>query len=173
MKVTKIEKWHDKDTCLRLAKYLDDNVKRLGKPNVEPFFNEREIDLASVDDEKIAEIMREASADVAGIISDEYGIEVYPEYTDLVLWRKGMDMNVHKDNDHTHFHHRTFSAVLYLTTSAGGATTFPTISEFVDPKAGTLVYYPSSLPHGVNTVSDNKRRTLAMWFTTVERMREQ
>ena len=159
--------------CTILSAFLETNVRRLGKKNIEPFFSWRQINYASVDSLRVRKIMDRVRQDIAGLLSDAlHAGTVYPEYTDLVLWQPGQHMNVHQDNLPPHFEHRLYSSILYLTSCHGGATVFPTVGIEVPPEAGRMITYPSSLPHGVRPVVSGKRHTLASWYTGDVKRRE-
>ena len=155
------------DDCETLSGFLEGNVRRLGMENIEPFFSYRQISYSRVDHRHVKEIMDGARRRIARILRDRLhgGDAVYPEYTDLVLWREGQRMNVHKDNLPPHFEHRLYSSILYLTECRGGATMFPELGIEVPPEAGRMIAYPSSTLHGVRPVVAGKRHTLASWYT--------
>lgn len=152
--------------CETLSAFLEENVRRLGQENVEPFFSWRQINYANVDRRRVREIMDAARNRVAALLCEElYDGVLYPEYTDLVLWREGQNMNIHRDNLPPNFEHRLYSSVLYLTGCEGGATVFPELGIEVPPEAGKMIAYSSSTPHGVRRVVAGKRHTLASWYT--------
>ena len=160
--------------CAALSGFLEGNVKRLGRENVEPFFSYRQIDYAGVDDRRVKAIMDEARHRIAALLGGALhaGGALYPEYTDLVLWREGQSMNVHRDDLPPHFEHRLYSSVVYLTECEGGATVFPGPGIEVPPQAGRMIAYPASMPHGVRPVGAGKRHTLASWYTGDAERRE-
>lgn len=159
--------------CAILSAFLETNVRRLGGENIEPFFSHRQINYARVDSLRVRKIMDGARRRIAGLLSDGlHGGTLYPEYTDLVLWREGQHMNVHRDDLPPHFEHRLYSSIVYLTSCRGGSTIFPTVGIEVPPQAGRMIAYPSSLPHGVRPVVSGKRYTLASWYTGDARRRE-
>lgn len=155
------------EECTALSEFLEANVKRLGRENVEPFFSYRQISYASVDSLRVREIMDGVRTRIAALLSDGLhgGGVLYPEYTDLVLWSEGQSMNIHKDNLPPHFEHRLYSSILYLTTCQGGATIFPEFGIEVPPEAGRMIAYPASVPHGVHPLMAGRRHTLASWYT--------
>ena len=154
--------------CETLSGFLEGNVKRLGRENIEPFFSYRQISYASVDDWRVKAIMDGARKRIAALLGDRLhggGAPLYPEYTDLVLWRPGQSMNVHRDDLPPHFEHRLYSSVLYLTQCEGGATVFPEPGIEVPPQVGRMIAYPASMPHGVRPIAAGRRYTLASWYT--------
>ncbi len=153
--------------CETLSEFLEGNVRRLGRENIEPFFSYRQISYASVDQGRVKEIMDEARKRIAALLCARLhgGDALYPEYTDLVLWREGQSMNVHRDDLPPHFEHRLYSSILYLTECEGGSTVFPGPGIEVPPDVGRMIAYPSSMPHGVRPIASGKRHTLASWYT--------
>lgn len=153
--------------CGLLSRFLEENVRRLGQENIEPFFSYREISYANVDCPQAKALMNGARNRIAALVSGALhgGGALYPEYTDLVLWREGQGMNVHRDNLPPNFEHRLYSSILYLTECEGGATVFPEPGIEVPPETGRMIAYPSSMPHGVRPVAAGKRHTLASWYT--------
>lgn len=152
--------------CATLSAYLEDNVRRLGRQNIEPFFSWRQISYAAADNRRVRRIMDRTRRRIAAILSTTLHHDtLYPEYTDLVLWREGQHMNVHRDNLPPHFEHRLYASILYLTACHGGATRFPTLGLEVPPETGRMIAYPAALPHGVRPVVSGTRHTLASWYT--------
>ncbi len=159
--------------CAVLSAYLETNVRRLGRRNIDPFFSYRQISYAGVDSPRVRKIMDRVRHRIASILSDGlHGDVVYPEYTDLVLWREGQHMNIHRDDLPPHFEHRLYSSILYLTSCHGGATVFPTAGIEVPPEVGRMIAFPSSLLHGVRPVVSGRRHTLASWYTGDAERRE-
>ena len=156
------------DDCAILSRFLEGNVKRLGRENVEPFFSYRQINYANVDHRRVREIMDGVRNRIAAFLCG--GLHgagaLYPEYTDLVLWREGQSMDVHRDDLPPNFEHRLYSSVLYLTECKGGSTAFPELGIEVPPEVGRMIAYPASMPHGVRPIVAGKRHTLASWYTS-------
>ena len=102
-------------------------MRRLGRENIEPFFSYRQISYACVDQSRAKEIMDRVRRRIAVLLCAKLhgGGALYPEYTDLVLWREGRSMNVHRDNLPPNFEHRLYSSLLSLTECEGGSTVFP------------------------------------------------
>ena len=152
--------------CEALSAFLEENVRRLGRENIEPFFSWRQISYASADCPRVREIMDAARNRIAARLCEAlHDGALYPEYTDLVLWREGQSMNVHRDNLPPHFEHRLYSSIVYLSDCEGGATMFPELGIEVPAETGKMIAYPSSTPHGVRRVRAGKRHTLASWYT--------
>ena len=155
------------EVCTTLSKFLIGNVRRLGRENVEPFFSYRQINYTNVDSSSVRKAMDEVRRRIAALASVGLhgGGVLYPEYTDLVVWREGPGMNVHRDDLAPHFRHRLYSSILYLTQCEGGATLFPEYGIEVPPETGRMIVYPSSLLHGVSPITGGVRNTLASWYT--------
>ena len=160
--------------CAALSGFLEGNVRRLGRENVEPFFSYRQIDYARVDDPRVKTIMDDARRRIAALVGGRLhaGGALYPEYTDLVLWREGQSMGAHRDDLPPHFEHRLYASILYLTECEGGATMFPELGIEVPPEAGRMIAYPASVPHGVRPVGAGRRHVLASWYTADAGRRE-
>jgi hypothetical protein len=138
------------------------------------YFNGKTIDYKNINNYEIKRLVNSFKFDAtvkAREIFDEP--ELYPDYTDLVLWGPGSGMLVHSDNSDlegnpNYCSWRAFSAVCYLNDDyLGGETFFPTKGPlFIKPKKGKMVFYPSSLEfrHGVTTVVGT-RYTIPIWFT--------
>jgi predicted 2-oxoglutarate/Fe(II)-dependent dioxygenase YbiX len=118
---------------------------------------------------------------IAILGSNCYGMMLYPNFTDLVLWRPGMKMDVHKDTPYgkpgdieyrPELIHRYISCVLYLNESyQGGETIVHTIrgEQYVSiPKTGSIIFFYSDDRnfHSVNEIKSGNRYTLPIWFTT-------
>ena len=149
------------ERCDALAAYLTANVRRLGRPNVEPFFSYRQIALGAVDNLEIWVTISRVKAELSSLVGPEY----WPDYTDLVLWREGMEMGAHVDNLPPHFPHRQYSALVYLNECEGGETFFPDTGKAVAPQKGRMILFPSGERHGVTRISKGERYTLASWLT--------
>ena len=147
--------------CDALAAYLRANVRRLGRPNVEPFFSYRQIAFPAVDSVSVRDTMSQVKSDIAAQVGPNH----WPDYTDLVLWREGMDMGAHVDNLPPHFPHRQYSALVYLNTCEGGETFFPDLGKAVAPRTGRMILFPSGERHGVTRITKGERYTLACWLT--------
>ena len=113
---------------------------------------------------------------------DFFQKDLYPEYTDLVAWKNGEDMNVHSDSFHmdgsprdsrgSHKDWRYCGGVLYLNDDyAGGETYFPKFNIQVKPETGKLSLFMADWEHmhGVRRVTQGRdpiaRYTMPIWFT--------
>lgn len=111
---------------------------------------------------------------VTDLVSSSYGEQVYPNFTDIVLWRAGRSMNRHKDNGYTEddqLRARAYTVISYMNDNYEGGETFikSENGDYIStPKKGTIVILRSDEEneHGVNIVKSGIRVTLPMWFTT-------
>lgn len=113
-------------------------------------------------------------------IIEHFGEYCYPENTELTRWFPGDNMSVHADNswpeeakeqmkDHPHpTAYRDYSGIFYLNDAYGGGEIyFPRLDVEIKPKIGSCVIFPSGLDHihGVKTVEEHNRYTIAVWYT--------
>ena len=157
-----------------LIDYYDDTFKR--RLSRHPFWDKRVLQCHSITQPKvrklIASIQYKVIIKCCKFFNEEY---VYPDHTDIVTWRSGMELKPHVDNMHIYnpylkhnTPHRDYSSIIYLNDNyEGGNTIFPNQNYKTTPKAGKLIVFPSgsSHPHGVTEVTSGVRYTLAMWFT--------
>jgi Rps23 Pro-64 3,4-dihydroxylase Tpa1-like proline 4-hydroxylase len=114
-------------------------------------------------------------------IIEHFGEYCYPENTELTRWFPGDSMSVHADNswpeeakeqmkDQPHpTAYRDYSGIFYLNDAYGGGEIyFPKLDFEVKPKKGSCVIFPSGIDHehGVQTVAEHHRYTIAVWYTT-------
>lgn len=107
------------------------------------------------------------------LVNSHYKQIVYPHFADFVVWRKGMEMGLHKDNGYngnTYLAARKYSMVAYLNDDYTGGETVVKFDdkEYVSvPKKGSVVIFKSNEEclHSVNKVIEGTRFTLATWFT--------
>lgn len=145
---------------------------RVGR-NPEPIFNGRTIPYNHVKDTRIKRYVNRFRFDSTMQTIVTYGKKVYPDYTDLVYWPKGIKMDVHSDAYYPdgspgRFPWRKYSGVLYLNDDyEGGKTYFPNQKVEITPEKGKLLIFPSDLehPHGVSEVLSGERYTMPIWWT--------
>lgn len=140
-----------------------------------PWQDNDHIPLGEVTNADIRAIIKRHRDTVAKLVTDSFNVEVYPHFTDLVLWRKGRKMPLHKDNGYgestSSLFPRHFSSVTYLNDDFVGGETIikdvDTIRYESKPKIGSVVIFTSDerCLHGVNEVISGTRLTMPIWFT--------
>jgi Rps23 Pro-64 3,4-dihydroxylase Tpa1-like proline 4-hydroxylase len=168
------------EECRMLFDYLDKNTKKQNYLNKNlPWLYGNHLVIESIEDEKIKQLGIFVSVKTAEYLSDFYGVKLYPNFSDLVLWDTGCYMHRHVDNLGENLFMRYVSAVLYLNENFVGGSTFvsvngPNSEDFVtNPSTGTMFSFLSDNKnaHGVTEIIDGKRGTLAMWFTKDEKFK--
>ena len=174
--IYRIDNAIDATICETLSVFLI-NAKR-GKINkfgnkILPWSDNDTISWNRIEDLEIKNIISNIKIQITDIVSQHYGVEVFPNFTDLVLWRSGRYMGFHKDNGYTDddgLHVRKFSTVLYLNDNfTGGETVIVNEdgSNYIShPKIGSLLMFVSDdrCIHKVNKIISGSRTTLATWF---------
>tara|TARA_Y100000287_G_scaffold171762_1_gene158441 strand:- start:1258 stop:1797 length:540 start_codon:yes stop_codon:yes gene_type:complete len=141
--------------------------------NGEELFDGRTIPYKYVDEDTVKSIMNQFRFNSTFQAITSFQKRLYPEYTDLVYWPVGMNMEVHSDatdlqGQPAKYPWRTVSGVIYLNDDyQGGETYFPNQNIKIIPKKGKLVLFPSNLEykHGVTQVIAGDRYTMPIWFT--------
>tara|TARA_B100000424_G_scaffold9860_1_gene7406 strand:+ start:138 stop:797 length:660 start_codon:yes stop_codon:yes gene_type:complete len=157
-----------------LIDYYDNTFKR--RLSRYSFWDERVLQCHSITKPKVRKLIASIQYKVIVKCCKFFDEEcVYPDHTDIVTWKSGMELKPHVDNMHIYnpdlkhnTPHRDYSSIIYLNDNyEGGNTIFPNQNYKTTPKAGKLIVFPSgsSHPHGVTEVTSGVRYTLAMWFT--------
>jgi len=147
--------------------------------NKMPWETSDTINPATIKDANIKNIIIKNVKILTEIVSKDFNEQVYPHFTDIVLWRKGKKMAMHTDDASNHtdkklgepFAPRHYSAVVYINDNYTGGQTFISLNEnetyYSNPKAGSVLIFTSDekCPHGVTEVTDGNRVTLPTWFT--------
>ena len=102
---------------------------------------------------------------------------IFPEFTNLVFWKKGKGMPSHYDAATSDVSARDYSCILYLNDDYEGGETYFKKSRIslnqksISPKKGSILLFPSDKKHlhGVNKVKEGERYTLASWWTRDEK----
>lgn len=80
------------------------------------------------------------------------------DISDLIAYRPGTGMGLHRDNVNPDDLINVFGVVIYLNDNyLGGEIYYPDIGLSVKPKAGSLVVHPAGLLHGVKEVEEGVR----------------
>ena len=156
--------------CNKLIEYQKNN-----SPNNfdKGFWNSRIVQNYDKSIEKITDYIH---SKISVLCSEFYQEDyVYLEFTNLVYWGPGMELEPHADNYFIHeptkphySQHRDYSSILYLNDNfRGGETYFPESNFSIEPKVGRLAIFTSGSNHihGVKKVLSGDRYTLATWFT--------
>jgi predicted 2-oxoglutarate/Fe(II)-dependent dioxygenase YbiX len=111
------------------------------------------------------------------LVGKHYNTFVYPNFSDIVVWRTGMYMDFHKDDGNEGpmkhaFAPRKYSMIAYLNDNyVSGETVvrFEDGSEYTNvPKKGSVFFFKANEEclHKVNAISKGTRYTYAIWFAT-------
>jgi len=175
--------------CERITDYLKvvftDDEKDLNKM---PWHNNDSLDFKTIKNSDLLFFIKKLRFEIALLASECYNSILYPNFTDLVLWRKGMKMAEHKDtpygNPGDNFYRaelieRYVSCVIYLNDDyIGGETIITNLKgeRYISvPKTGSVIFFFSDDRHihSVNEIKEGKRYTLPIWFTKNPRALEE
>ena len=164
------------DMCNSIIEYINSKIdKEKMICDGMPWHNNDTIQYSDVDNSDIKFLLDSQRFVISQLVYDQFKEIVFPHFTDLVVWRKSMSMDIHKDNGYDEsdadISTRKYSAVLYLNDNYSGGETFIKRQDKEDyisiPKQGSLLIFKSNEEclHGVNQVTDGTRYTLASWYT--------
>ena len=169
----------DEDVCKELYNLLTVMKKYNSfylEKNVMPWHQNDTLPYNEITDSILKKKISQYRMNVSKLIEEIIEETVYPNFTDIVLWRPGRFMNEHKDDGYQgpnedQFICRHITSVTYCNDDYVGGETF--IKNEYDgyydctPKTGSLVFFPSDdrCTHGVRTVLENNRVTLSTWYT--------
>jgi predicted 2-oxoglutarate/Fe(II)-dependent dioxygenase YbiX len=167
----------DIETCDAIYDYMISSKEHLDQQDIKkmPWQEGDTTSYSSIKELAIKEKIKSYKSKINNIISECFKVETYPHFSDLVLWRTGRQMWWHKDNgyewDKDVFKPRKFSCVCYLNDSFTGGETLIKQGEEIytsTPKKGSLVCFTSDerCEHRVTEVTSGTRLTLAIWFAT-------
>lgn len=173
MKIYEFENFLLDSECDILIKWFNETDKM--PTNNSNLFNGRQINYVNIQDERVKKLVNYFRFKTTKLAMEVFNeVELYPNYTDVVLWEPGGGMLVHSDNSNSDgtpntCSYRDYSGVLYLNDDfLGGETFFPDHGpRFIKPKKGKLALYPSTIEynHGVSTIVGKNRYTMPIWFT--------
>lgn len=140
-------------------------------------WNERFINLNSIQEPKIIEIVNDIVQRIQTRIEDRNNCKIIPETVQLVRWRPGDKLDPpHADAEQldgsTHpYPNRHYSALVYLNnTFKGGQIFFPKqqLRPVISP--GLMVNFTGTVEHlhGVTEVTAGMRYTIVVFFTRVD-----
>jgi hypothetical protein len=164
----------DQDTCQQLYQYVLSVHKsfEIDKQKV-PWLEGDSFSWYNIPDKSLKKSIYESKRIANLLINKSFNRTVYPEFTDIVLWRAGRKMGRHLDNGfltHATLKYRVISSVIYINDDYTGGETFIATEHGTDyiskPKAGSMVCFLSNEQnkHGVNEVTSGNRVTLPIWY---------
>lgn len=166
------------EECNSIIDYLltEKAVDKIVKHGM-PWENSDNLSFIDVKDKKVRAMIDRYRFTLTQLVYETYREIAYPHFSDLVVWRKDMEMGFHKDNgyegsDQNIFRIRKYSAILYLNDNyLGGETVIKQENkpDFVSvPKQGSVTIFKSNEEcfHGVNQIKKGTRYTIASWFST-------
>ena len=144
-------------------------------------YNGRRIPLENIRSYEVRRAMRKAQYVAISNIFASYKDQVFPEQSEIMRWKVGMDQNPHidkmagidADGKQVDVYPETaWAAIVYLNDSyEGGKTYFESCPELpmgyeITPQRGKIVMFEGmEFYHGVSKVRRSERYTIAMWFT--------
>jgi len=162
------------DSCQQLYQYVLSLHKPLeiDKQKV-PWAEGDSFSWFDIPDKKLKKSIYQSKCIATQLISECFKKTVYPQFTDIVLWRTGRRMIRHLDNGfrtHETFKHRIISSVIYINDDYTGGETFIATEHGYDyiskPRAGSMICFLSNEQnkHGVNEITSGNRITLPIWY---------
>jgi hypothetical protein len=173
----------DNDACDQIYKYATEfkhNKKNDGYGNL-PWNDGDHFSWYEINNSFLKKQILTHRETVSYLIREKLKLCVYPEFTDIVLWRTGKEQLKHKDNGCTPndiLRRRVVSCVTYVNDNFEGGETFIKTengSDYISkPKKGGVVFYLSNSTneHGVNKILSGLRVTLPVWFCTDQQYSE-
>lgn len=164
----------DIDSCQQLYQYVLSLYKPLeiDKQKV-PWVEGDSFSWFDIPDKKLKKSIYQSKCIATQLISEYFKRTLYPEFTDIVLWRTGRRMVRHLDNrvlKDRSFKYRVISSVIYVNDDYTGGETFIATEHGYDyiskPRAGSMVCFLSNEQnrHGVNEITSGNRVTLPIWY---------
>lgn len=142
-----------------------------------PWLNQDNIPFSSIRNKRLRAVVDGYRFLLTQLVCQQYNTFVYPHFSDFVIWRKGMEMEFHKDDgyegmEQNIFRCRKYSMVVYLNDNYVGGETVIQLDGLPDyvskPKTGSVVIFKANdqCVHRVNRVEEGTRYTMANWFAT-------
>lgn len=166
--IFEIENFLSADICSSVINYFDNTTDR--NTHITGYFSDKSLSPYNIKDRNILKELIIFQTKSLQIISrlyhpNELNINLFLEYWDIVRWDVGKDMEVHQDGMNYEYS-RDYSSVCYLNdTYIGGETFFPERKYVCKPKQGKIVFFPSTLYHGVKVIKQGIRYTLPCWYS--------
>lgn len=162
-------------SCDIISNYVLDqkknNQSQFGE-YIRPWHDNDTINWRNIENPVVKEIIGNYRIMITKLVSEAYQEQLYPNFTDLVLWRAGREMSFHKDDGYGNdgLSMRYISLVTYLNDNfIGGETVVLNQGSEVilRPSKGCAVSFTSDsrCTHRVNKIVAGVRVTLPMWFT--------
>jgi hypothetical protein len=164
--------------CNKIIKYIlkEMREKKVAANGLLPWQNNDSFDFLRVKDKEVRAEIDLYRFTLTQLVSKKYDQIVYPHFSDLVVWRKGVKMDFHKDDGYEGpnenvFRMRKYSTILYLNDDyLGGETVIHQANKpdyISTPKQGSVVIFKSNdeCEHGVNEILEGTRYTIASWFS--------
>ena len=176
----------DLDLCDQITEYIkiksEQNDVKIEQGRM-PWHDSDEEHFISIKDDAVKNGLLEYKNKVNSLIKLLYNEEnLYPHFTDIVLWREGREMPLHKDDGYDNDKHiyecRHYTAVTYCNDDYVGGRTYVTNSNggfyYSQPKKGSLLIFTSDerCLHGVEKVTEGQRVAVSIWFTRDELKKE-
>ena len=164
----------DTDSCRQLHQYITSIQKAfdIDKKKL-PWFEGDSFAWLDIPDENLKRNILTYKNTATQLISESFKKTIYPEFTDIVLWRTGRKMSRHLDNGYgedSHLKSRVVSSVLYINDDYTGGETFIATEHGTDyisqPRAGSMVCFLSNEQnkHGVNEIMSGNRLVVSIWY---------
>ena len=148
------ENFLNNKTCDEIVKFSDDLKANKFRPFRDIYVQE------------IFNINPKASSQI-GMFYSTYlsfrGLQIYPELMQITVWPTGSKQKTHVDSARES---TVLTSITYLNDDYEGGETYFENGITISPKKGKTVFFDGiKYPHGVNTVKNNKRRILAIWYS--------
>lgn len=163
-------------TCDKIVNFLRKSIREKNDLNINemPWHDDDSYDWRTIKSDYLFAKIESYIELVSNIASLCYGEQVYPHFTDLVVWRAGRSMDRHWDDGmyegEEYLHQRVYTSITYLNDDYTGGETYiqSENGDYIsEPKKGSVVLLRSDKQnsHGVNKITSGVRYTLPIWFT--------
>ncbi|MAL47047.1 2OG-Fe(II) oxygenase [Hyphomonas sp.] len=167
-----LKNFASKSHCNQILTYLRQHTSQTyNLDNTRPWFENNNIFYEKIEDPYIKNLVRNYIIKLSSAATLHFKEEIYPHYTDLVLWNKGKFMEGHVDDGQGSddeirkiLKPRHVSSLIYLNDNFTGGETYVGKKIF-KPQQGAALIFKSNALHGVTKVKEGVRGTIASWFT--------
>lgn len=168
----------DANSCQQLHQYITSIQKtfEIDKQKM-PWFEGDSFSWFDIPDNNLKRNILAYKNTATRLIGESFKKTIYPEFTDIVLWRAGRKMSRHLDDGQgsdprtrEHLKSRVVSSVLYINDDYTGGETFIATEQGTDyisqPRAGSMVCFLSNEQnkHGVNEIMSGNRLVVSIWY---------